>query len=74
MKINIRESAIKDLRQIKGMVIFSFWTIKRTFPFICRVIRGGSWEDSASYATDAFRNYNYPDLQFYFVGFQVVRP
>ena len=39
-----------------------------------RVGRGGSWDDYANYASVSFRNYNFPYLCYYGLGFRVVRP
>jgi formylglycine-generating enzyme required for sulfatase activity len=40
----------------------------------CRVLRGGSWNLIASYATVAFRNADNPWPQYDYFGFRVVRP
>jgi len=39
-----------------------------------RVIRGGSWGDSAACARSAFRYSFYPSDRYYFIGFRLVRP
>ena len=38
-----------------------------------RVLRGGSWFDLARHSRSAFRNYYFPDLRDYYIGFRVAR-
>jgi formylglycine-generating enzyme required for sulfatase activity len=39
-----------------------------------RLYRGGSWNDSAWDCRAASRNFNFPDFNYYFIGFRAVRP
>lgn len=40
---------------------------------ISRVLRGGSWINSASYLRSAYRHNSYPDARYFSVGFRCVR-
>jgi formylglycine-generating enzyme required for sulfatase activity len=39
-----------------------------------RMLRGGSWDSSASFATSVYRNYRSPDFRGNYLGFRVLRP